>query len=212
MPKEYIARLIFDPKHKNLILLKVSDSCEKHAIGGICFRMFPSQGFTEIVFCAVIFNEQVKGYGTQMMNHLKDYHIQHKIFHFLTYADSFATGYFRKQGFSREIRLARQAYLGYIKEYEGATLMGCELYPNIIYTRFSELIAKQKEVITRLIEKRRESLNQSYPGIPAKLFRNGPLRPDQIPGLTEIDLTSNGFSDLCHKLRKQNYRKQIDIL
>ncbi|TNN12243.1 Histone acetyltransferase KAT2B [Schistosoma japonicum] len=202
MPKEYIARLIFDPKHKNLILLKVSDSCEKHAIGGICFRMFPSQGFTEIVFCAVIFNEQVKGYGTQMMNHLKDYHIQHKIFHFLTYADSFATGYFRKQGFSREIRLARQAYLGYIKEYEGATLMGCELYPNIIYTRFSELIAKQKEVITRLIEKRRESLNQSYPGIPAKLFRNGPLRPDQIPGLTEIDLTSNGFSDLCHKTQK----------
>lgn len=87
-----------------------------------------------------------KGYGTQMMNHLKDYHLQHKIFHFLTYADSFATGYFRKQGFSREIRLARQAYLGYIKEYEGATLMGCELYPNIIYTRFSELIAKQKQV------------------------------------------------------------------
>ncbi|KAK4470433.1 hypothetical protein MN116_005987 [Schistosoma mekongi] len=202
MPKEYIARLIFDPKHKNLILLKVSDSCEKHAIGGICFRMFPTQGFTEIVFCAVIFNEQVKGYGTQMMNHLKDYHIQHKIFHFLTYADSFATGYFRKQGFSREIRLARQAYLGYIKEYEGATLMGCELYPNIIYTRFSELIAKQKEVITRIIEKRRESLNQSYPGIPAKLFRNGPLRPDQIPGLTEIDLSWNGFSDLYHKTHK----------
>ncbi|CAH8589668.1 Histone acetyltransferase kat2b [Schistosoma haematobium] len=202
MPKEYIARLIFDPKHKNLILLKVSDSCEKHAIGGICFRMFPSQGFTEIVFCAVIFNEQVKGYGTQMMNHLKDYHLQHKIFHFLTYADSFATGYFRKQGFSREIRLARQAYLGYIKEYEGATLMACELYPNIIYTRFSELIAKQKQVITRLIEKRRESVNQTYPGIPAKLFRNGPLRPDQIPGLTEIDLTSNKFSDLFHKIPK----------
>ncbi|CAH8514819.1 unnamed protein product [Schistosoma turkestanicum] len=202
MPKEYIARLIFDPKHKNLILLKVSDSCEKHAIGGICFRMFPSQGFTEIVFCAVIFNEQVKGYGTQMMNHLKDYHLQHKIFHFLTYADSFATGYFRKQGFSREIRLARQAYLGYIKEYEGATLMGCELYPNIIYTRFSELIAKQKEVITRLIEKRRESVNQTYPGIPAKLFRNGPLRPDQIPGLTEIDLSSYKFSDLFQKSPK----------
>jgi hypothetical protein len=29
-------------------------------IGGICFRMFPSQGFTEIVFCAVTSNEQVK--------------------------------------------------------------------------------------------------------------------------------------------------------
>ncbi|CAH8559238.1 unnamed protein product [Heterobilharzia americana] len=164
--------------------------------------MFPSQGFTEIVFCAVIFNEQVKGYGTQMMNHLKDYHVRHKIFHFLTYADSFATGYFRKQGFSREIRLTRQAYVGHIKEYEGATLMGCELYPNIIYTRFSELIAKQKEVISRLIERRRESLNQPYPGIPAKLFRNGPLKPEQIPGLAEIGYTSNQFPDLFHETDK----------
>lgn len=81
-----------------------------------------------------------------MMNHLKDYHVQHGVFHFLTYADSFATGYFRKQGFSREIRLTRQAYHGFIKEYEGATLMGCELYPNIVYTDFSEMIGRQKEV------------------------------------------------------------------
>ncbi|CAL8068652.1 unnamed protein product [Calicophoron daubneyi] len=185
MPKEYIARLVFDPKHKNLVLLKVSESGEKHAIGGISFRMFPSQGFTEIVFCAVIFNEQVKGYGTQMMNHLKDYHIQHGIYHFLTYADSFATGYFRKQGFSREIRMTRQAYQGYIKEYEGATLMGCELYPNIVYTEFSEMIGRQREIISRLVERRQESLGKSFPGLPSKLFRNGPLQVDQIPGLVE---------------------------
>lgn len=81
-----------------------------------------------------------------MMNHLKDYHTQHGVCHFLTYADAFATGYFRKQGFSREIRLPRTAYHGYIKEYEGATLMGCELYPNIVYTEFSELLNKQREV------------------------------------------------------------------
>ncbi|TPP64182.1 Histone acetyltransferase KAT2B [Fasciola gigantica] len=185
MPKEYIARLVFDPKHKNLVLLKVTESGEKHAIGGISFRMFPSQGFTEIVFCAVIFNEQVKGYGTQMMNHLKDYHIQHGIFHFLTYADAFATGYFRKQGFSREIRLARQAYQGYIKEYEGATLMGCELYPNIVYTEFSEMVGRQKAIINRLIERRQESLGKSFPGLPARLFRNGPLQVNQVPGLVE---------------------------
>ncbi|KAF7257398.1 hypothetical protein EG68_05820 [Paragonimus skrjabini miyazakii] len=194
MPKEYIARLVFDPKHKNLVLLKVSETGEKHAIGGISFRMFPSQGFTEIVFCAVIFNEQVKGYGTQMMNHLKDYHVQHEIFHFLTYADSFATGYFRKQGFSREIRLARQAYQGYIKEYEGATLMGCELYPNIVYTDFSEMIGRQKEIINRLIERRQGSLGKSFPGLPAKLFRNGPLQPHQVPGLIEAGCAPVGWS------------------
>ena len=38
-----------------------------------------------------------QGYGTHLMNHLKDYHIQHNILHFLTYADEYATGYFRKQ-------------------------------------------------------------------------------------------------------------------
>ncbi|MGH0127483.1 UNVERIFIED_CONTAM: hypothetical protein FKN15_046818 [Acipenser sinensis] len=70
MPKEYITRLVFDPKHQTLALVK-----DGHVIGGICFRMFPSQGFTEIVFCAVTSNEQVKGYGTHLMNHLKEYHI-----------------------------------------------------------------------------------------------------------------------------------------
>lgn len=66
MPKEYITRLVFDPKHKNLVLIKFGQ-----VIGGICFRMFAQQGFTEIVFCAVTANEQVKGYGTHLMNLLK---------------------------------------------------------------------------------------------------------------------------------------------
>ena len=33
------------------------------------------------------------------------------------------------QGFSNSIKLPKSAYLGYIKDYEGATLMGCELHP-----------------------------------------------------------------------------------
>ena len=83
-----------------------------------------SSGFTEIVFCAVTSNEQVKGYGTHLMNHLKDYHIRNGVFHFLTFADEFAIGYFKKQGFSKDIKLAKSVFQGYIKDYEGATLMG----------------------------------------------------------------------------------------
>lgn len=56
--------------------------------------MFPEQGFTEIVFLAVTSNEQVKGYGTHLMNHLKDYHIRKNVLHFLTFADEFAIGKF----------------------------------------------------------------------------------------------------------------------
>ncbi|KAK3525282.1 hypothetical protein QTP86_024911 [Hemibagrus guttatus] len=166
MPKEYITRLVFDPKHKTLSLIK-----DGRVIGGICFRMFPSQGFTEIVFCAVTSNEQVKGYGTHLMNHLKEYHINHEILNFLTYADEYAIGYFKKQGFSKDIKIPKAKYVGYIKDYEGATLMGCELNPSIPYTEFSVIIKKQKEIIKKLIERKQAQIRKVYPGL--SCFKEG---------------------------------------
>lgn len=123
------------------------------------------QGFTEIVFCAVTGNEQVKGYGTHMMNHLKDYSTQQGIKHFLTYADEFAIGYFKKQGFSKDIKVARPVYAGYIKEYEGATLMHCELHPSIVYTQFSSVLRKQKEIIKEMISQRQQDIQKIHPGL-----------------------------------------------
>lgn len=57
---------------------------------------------------------------------------------------------FDLQGFSKEIKIPKTKYVGYIKDYEGATLMGCELNPQIPYTEFSVIIKKQKEVSTGL--------------------------------------------------------------
>ncbi|XGW13413.1 hypothetical protein V3C99_000051 [Haemonchus contortus] len=133
MPKEYITRLVFDDRHRNMMLLKKG----KGVIGGICFRPFPTQGFIEIVFCAITANEQVKGYGTHLMNHLKDYQVKCGNYHLLTFADEFAIGYFSKQGFSEKVEMPKKLYQGYIKEYEGATLMGCQLHPQMRYTAFS---------------------------------------------------------------------------
>ncbi|XP_027892336.1 histone acetyltransferase KAT2B isoform X3 [Xiphophorus couchianus] len=180
MPKEYITRLVFDPKHKTLSLIK-----DGRVIGGICFRMFPSQGFTEIVFCAVTSNEQVKGYGTHLMNHLKEYHIKHKILNFLTYADEYAIGYFKKQGFSKDIKVPKAKYVGYIKDYEGATLMGCELNPSIPYTEFSVIIKKQKEIIKKLIERKQAQIRKVYPGL--SCFKDGvrQIPIESIPGIRE---------------------------
>ncbi len=185
MPREYITRLVFDPKHKCLVLVK-----DNRVIGGICFHMFPSQGFSEIVFCAVSSNEQVKGYGTHMMNYLKDYHVKHSTLHFLTYADEFATGYFKKQGFSTQIQLNKSAYHGYIKEYEGATLMGCKLNPRIQYVDFSLVLKKQKEVIKKLIEKRQEDMFKPYHGLTC--FRDGirQIPIESIPGVREAGYRS----------------------
>ncbi|XP_074598570.1 histone acetyltransferase KAT2B-like [Brevipalpus obovatus] len=177
MPKEYIARLVFDPKHRTLALVK-----DKKVIGGICFRLFPSQGFSEIVFCAVTSNEQVKGYGTHLMNHLKDYHVRQGILHFLTYADEYAIGYFKKQGFTVDIKLPQSTYLGYIKDYEGATLMGCQLDPSIIYTLFSSVVRKQKEIVRKLIDKKQQEMQRQNPNL---VFR------DNHTGSIEINTSNN---------------------
>ncbi|OAD58747.1 Histone acetyltransferase KAT2B [Eufriesea mexicana] len=180
MPKEYISQLVFDPKHKTLALIK-----DGRPIGGICFRMFPTQGFTEIVFCAVTSQEQVKGYGTHLMNMLKDYHIKNNILHFLTFADEFAIGYFKKQGFSKDIKLPRSMYQGYIKDYEGATLMHCELNAKIVYTEFTAVIRKQKEIIKKLIHQRQQEIQKVHPGLTC--FKEGVrgIPVESIPGIRE---------------------------
>lgn len=197
MPKEYITRLVFDPKHRTLALIK-----NNKPIGGICFRMFPTQGFTEIVFLAITSNEQVKGYGTHLMNHCKDYHLKHKIHHFLTYADEYAIGYFKKQAFSPEITLKEELYLGYIKDYEGATLMECKLTPNIVHTQLTSVIHIQKEIVKRLIQEKQSQMKRKYPGL--TYFKQGHDRQipiDQIDGINEC---YKGNLDIFRQVKDEN--------
>jgi histone acetyltransferase len=180
MPIEYITQLLFDPKHRTIALIK-----ENRPIGGICFRPFETQGFTEIVFCAVTFSEQIKGYGTHLMNHLKDYHIRKGILHFLTFADENAIGYFERQGFSKDIKLNRAIYQGYIKDYEGATLMHCELNPKIIYTEFTSVVRRQKKFVKQLIYQQQRNVSKIHPGL--TFFKEGvkSIPVESIPGLQE---------------------------
>ena len=42
---------------------------------GVCYRPYAAQRFGEIAFCAISGAEQVKGYGTLLLNHLKT-HVQ----------------------------------------------------------------------------------------------------------------------------------------
>jgi histone acetyltransferase len=49
--------------------------------------------------------EQVKGYGTRLMNKLKDHCRTKNWNYFLTYADNNAIGYFKKQGFSTKVKM-----------------------------------------------------------------------------------------------------------
>ena len=123
MPREYIVRLVFDRNHRSMCICKRKPDGETKVVGGICFRPFHSQSFSEIVFCAITATEQVKGYGTRLMNHLKEHVKTEDIHYFLTYADNYAIGYFKKQGFSKQISQPRDRWFGFIKDYDGGTLM-----------------------------------------------------------------------------------------
>jgi histone acetyltransferase len=144
MPKEYIARLVYDRTHTSLAIVKIP----LEVIGGISIREFRVRKFAEIVFCAVSSDQQVKGYGAHMMAHLKDYvKATSPVMHFLTYADNYATGYFQKQGFTKEITLDKSIWIGYIKDYEGGTLVQCSMLPRVRYLEAGRMLLKQKETI-----------------------------------------------------------------
>ncbi|OAF70852.1 hypothetical protein A3Q56_01415 [Intoshia linei] len=185
MPKNYICRMVFDVKHTCLALIK--NDC---VIGGICFRMFSMRGFSEIVFLAITSSQQVKGYGTFIMNNLKDYHTSNKIYHFLTYADQHAIGYFLKQGFRKEIKLHRGVYTGYIKDYEGAKLMNCEIFSNITYCKFSNDLQFQKGVLKKIIEMRKNEFDNVYPGI-SKFTDQKFISISEIPGILDSGWNCN---------------------
>jgi histone acetyltransferase len=66
------------------------------------------------------------------MSHVKDYFKSHyNGLHFLTYADNYAIGYFKKQGFTTDITLDKNLWVGYIKDYEGGTIMQCTMIEKV---------------------------------------------------------------------------------
>ncbi|KAF4358095.1 hypothetical protein F8388_009378 [Cannabis sativa] len=192
MPKEYIVRLVMDRSHKSVMVIR-----RNHVVGGITYRPYVSQRFGEIAFCAITADEQVKGYGTRLMNHLK----QHArdvdgLTHFLTYADNNAVGYFIKQGFTKEIHLEKDRWHGYIKDYDGGILMECKIDPKLPYIDLSTMIRRQRQAID---EKIRELSNCHivYPGIDFIKKEAGipkkPVKAEDIPGLRDAGWTPDQY-------------------
>lgn len=174
MPREYIFRQVFDDKHVNMLLVDRSSE----VVGGICYRPFFEESFVEIVFLAVDYDYQVRGMGGFMMDLFKESaklemksHAEGvgcssktvddlnsfperaagRPFYIMTYADNFAIGYFMKQGFSTRIRFG--CWIGFIKDYEGGTLVECRVYWEINYLRRREVVESMKEKLFRDMEK-----------------------------------------------------------
>jgi histone acetyltransferase len=83
---------------------------------------------------------------------------------------SFQVGYFKKQGFSSTITLNEQVYTGYIKDYDGATLMQCSLYTQVTYTRLTETLSLIKETINVIRTHRYNQIKHAHPD--AKFLAN----------------------------------------
>ena len=219
MPREYIARLVFDRRHSSLALLastttvddgdgdtknnnnsngsnndgnneeedeqrrqgattKLNEECDESIIGGICYRAYPEMRFAEIAFCAVSASQQVKGYGTKLMNLFKMHAINIGIEYFITYADNYAIGYFKKQGFTKVVQMPKSRYQGLIKDYDGGTIMECYVHPSVDYTRIAEMVAIQRQFILERIKAERQLTKSDKVVYPA-------LRPDFATNATE---------------------------
>ena len=65
------------------------------------------------VLRAVAASEQVRGFGTRLMNHTKAFATARDgLSCFLTYADNNAVGYFAKQGFTKKVTAPRSRWHG----------------------------------------------------------------------------------------------------
>lgn len=84
--------------------------------------------------------------------------------HFLTYADNNAVGYFLKQGFTKEISLPRSCWSGYIKDYDGGTLMEFVFHKELPYTNLPKMIRKQRALLDSNIREKSKS-HVEHPGM-----------------------------------------------
>lgn len=78
--------------------------------------------------------------------------------YFLTYADNYTTGYVQEQGFAKDITLEKSVWMGYIKDYEGGTLMQCSMVPRVRHLEVDRMLLKQKEATLAKIR----ALSKSY--------------------------------------------------
>lgn len=214
MPKDYIARLVYDRTHLSIAIVKrppagsfaESSELPGEVVGGITYRPFKGRQFAEIVFCAISSDQQVKGYGAHLMSHLKDYvKATSDVMHFLTYADNYAIGYFKKQGFTKEITLDKPKWMGYIKDYEGGTIMQCSMLPKIRYLESGRLLLKQKASVHAKIR----AVSKSYEVHPPPAQWRKVAAGEPLPAIDPLSIEAikvTGWSKDMDELAQQPRR------
>jgi histone acetyltransferase len=152
------------------------------------------------------------------MNKLKDHCKKDGYKYFLTYADNNAIGYFKKQGFHKNLKMPMDQWKDYIKDYDGGTLMEAEIDPKIDYSNLSEILKKQKKCIENYCQKflnvkRKYSFNEFEESIKKNNIDLNSLKRknkeneeiieiseelfNSIPGMKESGWTYNDYKNQC---------------
>jgi len=212
MPKSYIMRLVFDLQHMSLIGIK-----NGKVIGGITFRQFVKIGyvsFIEVVFCVITKHEQRGGYGSRLMNRLKNWCQENNNLNLLTYGDDTAIGYFQRQGFSADIEMdAKDWDIGFLKFYDSATLMHCLVDSRIDYLEINQQNRLQRATFCKKMRELSQQ-HQEYEGI-KKVSERGPSLIDhtKVQGLIEAGWNPAHLDKLLEKENQdQIYRENKTLL
>jgi len=149
MGAAYISRLVFDFNAESVFILH-----NGIVTGAICSRIFFKEEFIEIVFLAVDTKMQSKGYGRLAMNYLKSLLQIYPLYDMLACADNEAVTYFQKQGFNdKGIFMDPSRWVGRIKDYDGVTLVHCQIHPGIDYMNFHKVIDRQIQFVEKVVGK-----------------------------------------------------------
>jgi histone acetyltransferase len=137
----------------------------------------------------------------------------------MTCADNLAIGYFKKQGFHKDILMHSAIYKGYLKDYEGSTLMECLIDPDVDYHTITQLIAYKKQCLLKELEKKL-NLKKEYSGLSKKNItkqKNNKFKTiinvNEIPGLENYSFEefknlesmpkSTSFNESCFNILSQ---------
>lgn len=131
------------------------------------------------------------------MNLVKKEGARTGIEYFITYADNYAIGYFKKQGFSKTVTMPKGRYQGLIKDYDGGTMMECYVHPSIDFTRIPEMLAAQRKFIldrirltansTKVYEPLQKGFSPNLEGV--SRANEVAARAMAIPGMVEAGWT-----------------------
>ncbi|CAG8754893.1 9972_t:CDS:2, partial [Gigaspora margarita] len=163
---------------KNLIKIQLPNMPPEYITRLVYDSIFPCQLSKTVAV--------LSGYGSHLMNHLKDHLKDNKgIKYLMTYADNHAMGFFKKNGFTTDITLERSLWMGFIKDYDEATIM---------------------QAIRIKIDEQKKN-TRVYKGLHHIKNTKQPVDPMTIPGIKE-----SGWTPVMEALARGNKKSIRNIM